>query len=90
MARRPSKHLRPPRPLSASLARSAAKGDGHWIVQSVGADNAVKPYRCPGCNRDIGIGVGHVVVWPGRPSIGSASALDERRHWHVACWNRRH
>jgi hypothetical protein len=43
---------------------------------------ATKPYRCPGCNQEIAVGTGHVVVVP----------LDdpgERRHWHQACWAKR-
>ncbi len=43
---------------------------------------ARKPYRCPGCNHEIAEGVGHVVVIP----LGDPSA---RRHWHLACWERR-
>ncbi|WP_347346970.1 hypothetical protein [Nigerium sp.] len=89
MARRPSKHLRPARPLSASLARAQTKADGRWIVQTISADRALKPYLCPGCNHTIPVGLGHVVVWPDQPSIGSASAVGERRHWHVPCWARR-
>ena len=89
VARRPSKHLRSPRPLSTGLPRAAAKADGRWIVQNVAADSAVKDYRCPGCNRTVRPGTPHVVVWPDQPGIGSASAVDERRHWHASCWNRR-
>lgn len=89
MARRPSKHLRRARPLSPGIATTARKADGGWIVQRVSAGQATKPYLCPGCNRDVAIGEPHVVTWPTVPSIGSASAVDERRHWHTACWNRR-
>ena len=89
MARRPSKHLRAPRPLSAGFATSAAKADGGWIVQGITASRAVKAYLCPGCNREVSIGEPHVVVWPGVAGIGSASPVDERRHWHTPCWNRR-
>ena len=43
---------------------------------------AVKVYRCPGCNQEIFPRTLHVVVWPeGEPS--------RRRHWHKACWERR-
>ncbi len=44
---------------------------------------ATKPYLCPGCNQEVGIGIGHLVVVP----------LDDpglRRHWHHACWANRH
>lgn len=89
MARRPSKHTRPARPLSTSLATTAAKSDGGWMVQRVSAGKAVKAYVCPGCGREVAAGTPHVVVWPSVPSIGSSSAVDERRHWHGACWDRR-
>ncbi len=89
MSKRPSKHLRPARPLSASFATVAHKRDGDWMVRTMRPENAAKPYRCPGCDLVIEPGVAHVVVWPVEASIGSASALDERRHWHTACWNAR-
>nr|MCH9805517.1 hypothetical protein [bacterium] len=43
---------------------------------------AVKLYLCPGCNRDIERGVGHIVAIP-------REAVDLRRHWHRGCWNGR-
>lgn len=43
---------------------------------------AHKPYLCPGCNRDIPAGTGHVVAVP-------LEAPDLRRHWHKGCWARR-
>jgi hypothetical protein len=42
---------------------------------------AVKPYRCPGCNQEIPAGVGHEVVVP-------VHAPEDRRHWHTPCWAR--
>jgi hypothetical protein len=42
---------------------------------------AVKTYRCPGCDHEIAPGVGHEVVVP-------QDAPDERRHWHTSCWRR--
>ncbi|MCW5953626.1 MAG: hypothetical protein KIT69_15330 [Propionibacteriaceae bacterium] len=90
MAKRPSKHLRPARPLSSGgFARASDKSDGQWMVQSMPADAAVKQYVCPGCGRPIALGVSHLVAWPRHASIGSASAVDERRHWHTSCWQRR-
>lgn len=41
---------------------------------------AVKAYRCPGCGRDIPIGMAHVVAVP-------REAPDLRRHWHKGCWH---
>lgn len=91
MAKRRSKHLRPPRPLSAgAFARLEQKADGEWMVQALGVDASSKTYHCPGCNRDFGPGVAHVVTWPRQATIGSASAVEERRHWHSSCWSRRH
>ena len=89
MARRPSKHLRPARPLSASFARSDEKSDGRWVVRGIPEAASVKGYLCPGCNQGIGLGVSHVVVWPHQPALGANAAVDERRHWHTSCWNRR-
>lgn len=43
---------------------------------------ATKPYLCPGCNREIAAGTGHVVAVP-------TLAPDLRRHWHKGCWARR-
>ncbi|MFZ4584878.1 MAG: hypothetical protein ACOYNI_06575 [Acidimicrobiia bacterium] len=43
---------------------------------------AVKEYRCPGCDHEIRVGEHHVVVVPTTDST-------LRRHWHKACWNRR-
>lgn len=40
---------------------------------------AVKTYRCPGCDHEILPGVGHEVVVP-------VEAPDARRHWHTPCW----
>ena len=55
---------------------------GDVAVRRVQPYEATKVYLCPGCNRDIGVGVGHVVAVP-------ADAADLRRHWHRSCWDRR-
>ena len=86
MPKRPSKHLRPPRPLSSSHAAAQTKRDGRWMVQTMPAGNATKAYLCPGCQRQITAGAAQVVVWPRQASIGSGSAVAERRHWHTSCW----
>ena len=52
-------------------------------VRRVQPYQARKPYVCPGCNQDVGVGVGHLVVVP-------VHAPDLRRHWHPACWDHRH
>ncbi len=50
-------------------------------VRHVQPYQAVKAYRCPGCDHEIRPGEGHEVVVP----------LDDpksRRHWHTGCWYR--
>jgi hypothetical protein len=89
MARRVSKHLAAPRPLSSSHATDQIKADGRWIVRTMPGDRAAKSYRCPGCDALIQPGVAHVVVWPETPPLGAERAVDDRRHWHTACWGRR-
>ena len=42
---------------------------------------AVKTYRCPGCDHEIARGLGHEVVMP-------RGVPQERRHWHTGCWRR--
>jgi len=51
-------------------------------VSRVQPFRATKSYTCPGCNNEIAVGIGHLVVVP----LGRA---DERRHWHSSCWERR-
>ena len=51
-------------------------------VRRIQPYQAVKVYRCPGCNQDIAVGLGHYVVVP-------VGAPDLRRHWHYACWDNR-
>lgn len=90
MAKRPSKHLRPPRPLSqGGFAQLVTKTDGAWMVQTMTGGSTTRTYLCPGCDRQIAIGAAQVVAWPREASIGSTSAVDERRHWHTSCWQRR-
>ncbi|MFW6598529.1 hypothetical protein ACQBAU_08250 [Propionibacteriaceae bacterium Y2011] len=90
MARRPSKHLRTPRPLSTgSFATTESRSDGDWQVRTVTGQAATKPYRCPGCQQQIGIGTPHVVVWPSTVTSWTGGGVDDRRHWHTSCWARR-
>jgi hypothetical protein len=51
-------------------------------VRRVQPYEATKAYVCPGCNRDIPAGTGHIVAVPD-------DAPDLRRHWHKGCWARR-
>ena len=48
-------------------------------VRHVQPYEAVKEYRCPGCDHEIRKGEGHEVVVP-------RHAPTERRHWHTGCW----
>lgn len=89
MARRPSKHLRPARPLDPGLATSANRRDGAWVVRTVSGQATQKSYRCPSCNQIISPGTPHVVAWPAEPPMGGDSAVAHRRHWHTSCWQRR-
>jgi hypothetical protein len=50
-------------------------------VRHVQPYEAVKPYRCPGCDHEIPPGLGHEVVVP-------VDAPEDRRHWHTGCWFR--
>ncbi|MEU8890672.1 ATP/GTP-binding protein [Streptomyces sp. NPDC048442] len=53
-----------------------------WLVRQVsGASAQGKRYRCPGCDQEIPSGVPHLVAWP------DYGGVDDRRHWHKACWN---
>lgn len=52
-------------------------------IRYVMPSDATKTYLCPGCNRDIPPGLGHMVAVP-------PDAPDLRRHWHRGCWNNRH
>ena len=58
-----------------------------WKVRAVAGDSG-KFYRCPGCDQEIPPGVGHLVAWPVN-EMGAVGGVDDRRHWHRACWNAR-
>jgi len=59
-----------------------------WVVRLVPGAYARKPYRCPGCEQEVLAGQPHVVVWR-EATIGAAGGVDDRRHWHTACWQLR-
>lgn len=49
------------------------------VVNVIQPYQARKTYTCPGCQGDIGPGLGHLVVVPEHePEL--------RRHWHRGCW----
>lgn len=59
--------------------------DGEWLVRTVPGEQAVKSYRCPGCDHEIRPGTPHVVAWP----AGEQDSSADRRHWHTGCWTAR-
>ncbi|WP_082949176.1 hypothetical protein [Mycolicibacterium celeriflavum] len=85
---RKRRRQRPERPAPMPAPRRVETGpDGYeYEVRSVAAARAVKSYRCPGCDHEIRPGTAHLVVLPA--DMGER-ALDERRHWHTACWTHR-
>jgi hypothetical protein len=83
----------PPRaapPLRTSTEHVEAKSDGSWHVRQLRGSGAGKEYRCPGCSQLIRPATPHVVAWPVEKALLSDAAIDERRHWHTACWTRKH
>jgi hypothetical protein len=62
-------------------AHRAEIPEGPVEVRHMHPYQAVKTYRCPGCDHEIPAGLGHEVVVP-------RDAPHERRHWHTACWRR--
>ena len=61
-----------------------------YVVRPVTGSAATKPYRCPGCDQLIRPATPHTVAWPVEPSMFADSGVEERRHWHNACWKARH
>ena len=59
-----------------------------YVVRRLTGSASTKPYRCPGCHQVIRPATPHILAWPVLPSTFSSTAtgLDERRHWHTACW----
>lgn len=88
-----SKASAPPEPdlertrLGLPLRESAP--DGEWSVRRITERNAAKTYTCPGCNSFILPGIAHLVVWREDSLFGAETALADRRHWHVRCWQTR-
>jgi hypothetical protein len=65
------------------LERSESWNGEDWVVRHISGGAAAKHYRCPGCDQEIPPGVPHVVTWQ------QYGDVDDRRHWHKACWNAR-
>ncbi|MBP3089021.1 hypothetical protein EML15_07670 [Corynebacterium sp. sy017] len=88
--RAPSKQ--PSRPLDAATLWGTQSMEGPaWTqgeiyhVRRMSASAATKRYICPGCNQDIMPAVAHIVAWPRDYGRG----IEDRRHWHTGCWQRR-
>ena len=64
--------------------------DGDWIVRRIPGAGSAKAYRCPGCDQEIIPGTPHVVAWPADGArMAGGVGVEERRHWHTACWQHR-
>ena len=61
--------------------------DGTWTVRTVSSSD--KSYVCPGCRQVIPPATSHVVAWAEDALLGPTAGLDDRRHWHTACWQHR-
>ena len=86
MVRRPARKRGQPPPLPLSRRIETGPDGYDYEVRQVPGVRAVKVYRCPGCDHEIRPGTAHVVVWPAE---AGDSGLDDRRHWHTACWDHR-
>ena len=68
--------------------RTETAADGSsWTVRRV--TGSEKSYRCPGCDQLIEAGTPHVVAWPADHLFGAQAGMEDRRHWHTACWQAR-
>ncbi|MFN6542605.1 hypothetical protein [Mycolicibacterium nivoides] len=83
MRRRPREHRRLA-PLPPSRRVETGPDGYDYEVRVFTASRAVKVYRCPGCDHEIRVATAHVVVVP--IDVGD---VDDRRHWHTACWANR-
>ncbi|WP_067900634.1 ATP/GTP-binding protein [Nocardia vaccinii] len=77
---------RDPRPLGDAFGRTedGPGGSETYVVRTIPASRAAKPYRCPGCDHEIAPGTAHIVAW------AAVGGEDDRRHWHTGCWRGRH
>jgi hypothetical protein len=78
------REVEPLRSPAATASRRDDWGGETFVVRAIPGANAVKTYRCPGCDQLIPVGVPHLVAWPERD--GEAA---DRRHWHRVCWDAR-
>jgi hypothetical protein len=87
--RRPGRAARRAGPSGARRETVEVADDGEWVVRPVTGAAARAPYRCPGCDHAIPPATPHVVCWPVPGTTLSGGGLEERRHWHSACWRAR-
>ncbi|MGH3785937.1 MAG: hypothetical protein ACRDRG_05160 [Pseudonocardiaceae bacterium] len=83
--RRARSAIPPPAQGGTGWAHRESGPDGEWIVRTVPGAQALKSYRCPGCDHEIRAATVHVVAWP----AGEQGSLADRRHWHTGCWTTR-
>jgi hypothetical protein len=69
------------------MQRHESHADGDWLVRRVSGASSGRAYRCPGCLQEVTAGTPHVVAWPADTVVGDG--LEQRRHWHSPCWDRR-
>ncbi|HEY6422428.1 MAG TPA: hypothetical protein VIY28_04105 [Pseudonocardiaceae bacterium] len=81
----PRRGAQPPPADRPGWAQPVSGPDGDWLVRAVPGEQAVKCYRCPGCDHEIKPGTPHVVAWP----AGEQGSTADRRHWHTGCWSAR-
>ncbi len=67
-------------------ARTEVKRNVQYQVRRTLSGRSV--YKCPGCNNSIPAGATSVTVIELNHFLGQNVALDDRRHWHNACWKR--
>lgn len=54
-------------------------------ARHVRGNDSGRSYLCPGCQQDVSAATPHTVAWP----TSSMHGVENRRHWHTACWNAR-
>lgn len=56
-----------------------------WSVRAVRGNDSGRTFVCPGCQQPMPATEPHTVAWPEDAMQG----VDNRRHWHNACWSAR-
>ncbi|MDQ4103877.1 MAG: hypothetical protein M3186_09270, partial [Actinomycetota bacterium] len=64
LSRRPRGAIPAPAEGGTGWARRESGPDGEWVVRTVPGQQALKSYRCPGCDQEIRPGTPHLVTWP--------------------------